>query len=197
MQNLADRLDRPGAVSEARYGPEGTGQRLERICALTLKARTRPLMDQHLLIASNVFWILTPNTSELKRLVNFGSRLLGPPVPRTPITQERHRKMTYAMDLPTAVLAFRDNHPAAVTIPAGGIVELSGPAEDDRFSAVSVNDEQFHMFASDLADRGKQIEAVANAENVIEPNEKALAHGTRSSERGRDKPKCPERPEHA
>ena len=91
--------------------------------------------------------------------------------------------MTYRIDLPTMVLAFRDNHEAAVTIPAGAIVEVIGPAEDDRFSVVSVNDERFHMFASDLADRGKQIEAVANADNFIEPNEKGSAHGTLTNER--------------
>ncbi|MGD1096243.1 MAG: hypothetical protein ABSB35_30155 [Bryobacteraceae bacterium] len=94
--------------------------------------------------------------------------------------------MTYRIDLPTMVLAFRDNHEAAVTIPAGTILDVIGPAEDDRFVVVSVDDEQFHMFASDLADRGKQIEALANADNVIEPNEKGSAHGTPSNERRRN-----------
>ena len=33
------------------------------------------------------------------------------------------------MHLPTMVLAFKDNHQAAVTIPAGQIVDVIGPAE--------------------------------------------------------------------
>ena len=65
--------------------------------------------------------------------------------------------------LPILVLAFKDNHQAAVTIPAGEIVDVIGPAEDDRFVVVSVNNEQFHVFASDLADRGKPVKTVTKA----------------------------------
>jgi hypothetical protein len=68
--------------------------------------------------------------------------------------------MTYRIDQPTMVLAFKDNHQAAVTIPAGKIIQVNGPAEDDRFVVVSVDGEQFHVFASDLANHGKKIEAV-------------------------------------
>jgi hypothetical protein len=74
--------------------------------------------------------------------------------------------MTYRINLPVLVLAFKDNHQAAVTIPAGHIVEVIGPAEDDRFVVVSVNDEQFHVFASDLADRGTQIKSVTKARSA-------------------------------
>jgi hypothetical protein len=51
------------------------------------------------------------------------------------------------------VLAFRSNHQAAVTIPAGKIVEVAGSAEDDRFVVITVDGEQFHAFATDLVDR--------------------------------------------
>lgn len=55
------------------------------------------------------------------------------------------------------VLAFKDNHQLAVTIPEGSTVEVIGPAEnDDRSLVLSVNDEPFHAFASDLADGAQQ-----------------------------------------
>ena len=45
--------------------------------------------------------------------------------------------MTYRLDRPMMVLAFKDNHQAATTIPAGQVVELIGPAKDDRFFVIS------------------------------------------------------------
>ena len=72
--------------------------------------------------------------------------------------------MAYRMQLPMMVLAFKDNHQAAVTIPAGKIVYLIGPAEfDDRFVVISVDGEEFHAFASDLADRAKEVRKAAKA----------------------------------
>lgn len=68
--------------------------------------------------------------------------------------------MTYRLDLPTSALAFKGNHQVATMIPAGQIVDVIGPAEDDRFVVVTSNGERFHLFAVDLADRGKQIEPV-------------------------------------
>jgi len=71
--------------------------------------------------------------------------------------------MTYRMQRPTMVLAFKDNHQAAVTIQQGQIIDLIGPVDgDDRFMLVSVNGEHFHVFASDLADRGKMIKRVSH-----------------------------------
>jgi len=70
--------------------------------------------------------------------------------------------MTYRIDLPTMVLAFKDNHQAAVTIPEGQIIDVIGPPVESRFFVVNVNGEQFHVFASDLADRGKLIRAVVS-----------------------------------
>lgn len=61
--------------------------------------------------------------------------------------------MLHRLSRATMVLALRDNHQAAVTIPAGKIVDVAGSAEDDRFVIVTVDGEQFHAFASDLADR--------------------------------------------
>ena len=55
------------------------------------------------------------------------------------------------------VLAFRDNHRAAVTIPAGEIFKVVGPAQDDRFVVVDVKGEQFLVFECDLKYRGKPI----------------------------------------
>jgi hypothetical protein len=58
------------------------------------------------------------------------------------------------------VLAFKDNHQLAVTVPAGRTVEIIGPAEnDDRFLVLSTNDEQFHAFASDLEERAERVPA--------------------------------------
>ena len=75
-------------------------------------------------------------------------------------SQQMPTKITYRIELPTMVLAFRDNHQSAVTIPTGQIIEVIGPAEDERFVVVSMGDEQFHIFASDLETRATQIKAV-------------------------------------
>ena len=71
--------------------------------------------------------------------------------------------MTFRIDLPLLGLAVKENQVVAVAIPAGQMVELIGPVGDDRFVVVSVNDGQFHVLASDLADRGIQIESAAKA----------------------------------
>ena len=66
--------------------------------------------------------------------------------------------MHYRFSQPIMVLAFEDNHQLAVSVPAGQIVDVIGPAEnDDRFLLLNVNDEPFHAFASDLADGIEQI----------------------------------------
>lgn len=69
--------------------------------------------------------------------------------------------MSYRNHQSVLVLAVKNNHEAAATIPAGQVIEVIGPAEDDRFMVVRVNSEQFHVFASDLADRARKIKAVA------------------------------------
>jgi|GEM_PF-2950982 len=66
--------------------------------------------------------------------------------------------MRYRIHLPTMVLASRDNHEAAVTIPAGTIIDVIGSVEsDDRFVAIRSGDELFHIFASDLASRADRV----------------------------------------
>ncbi|MBZ5677824.1 MAG: hypothetical protein LAP61_26555 [Acidobacteriia bacterium] len=66
--------------------------------------------------------------------------------------------MQYLLTLPMMVLAFKDNHQAAVTIPAGTLIEVVGAVEgDDRFLLVRADDGQFHIFASDLADRANPV----------------------------------------
>jgi hypothetical protein len=68
--------------------------------------------------------------------------------------------MQFRFNHPIMVLAFEDNHQLAVSIPVGQIVEVIGAAEnDDRFLVLSVNDEPFHAFASDLADGAEQVSA--------------------------------------
>ncbi len=58
------------------------------------------------------------------------------------------------------VLAFKDNHEAAVTMPEGTIFELNGSAPNDyRFVIVTFNGERVRMFASDLPDRAREIKA--------------------------------------
>jgi hypothetical protein len=55
------------------------------------------------------------------------------------------------------VLAFKDNHYAAVNVPAGEIFDVIAPAEDDRFVVVDVKGHQSLVFDSDLKGRGKPV----------------------------------------
>lgn len=61
----------------------------------------------------------------------------------------------YRATSPMMVLAFRDNHQNAVTIPAGEAFEVVGPAQDDRFIVVEVDGDEFLIFESDLRECGK------------------------------------------
>ena len=65
--------------------------------------------------------------------------------------------MFYRTSLPLMVLAFKDNHDAAVTVPAGQVIDVSGSANDDRFLVVEVDGEEFHMFETDLRERTRLI----------------------------------------
>jgi len=60
--------------------------------------------------------------------------------------------MRYQTHLPTIALEYRDNHHAAVTIPAGKMINLVGQAEDG-FLVVEVDGEQLRILESDLMDR--------------------------------------------
>jgi hypothetical protein len=53
------------------------------------------------------------------------------------------------------VLAFRDNHRAAVAVRPGEILEVIGLAQDDRFVIVSIKGEEFLVFESDIRTRGE------------------------------------------
>jgi hypothetical protein len=53
------------------------------------------------------------------------------------------------------VLAFRDNHHAAVTIPAGEVFDVIGPSTDDRFIVISIKGEELLVFESDVKERGE------------------------------------------
>ena len=74
-----------------------------------------------------------------------------------PMPLPTERKMRYRVDRPMLCLAFRDNHHAAVTIQAGKVFEVVGPAQDDRFVVVDIGGEQFLVFVSDLTDYGKPV----------------------------------------
>jgi hypothetical protein len=74
-----------------------------------------------------------------------------------PMPLPTERKIRYRVDRPMLCLAFRDNHHAAVTIQAGKVFEVVGPAEDDRFVVVDIGGEQFLVFVSDLTDYGKLV----------------------------------------
>lgn len=90
------------------------------------------------------------------------------------------RRPRYRVERPILCLAFRDNHHAAVTIQANQVVEVIGPAEDDRFAVVEVNGDQFLVFDSDLKDFGKL---------VLHPPHKlrlGVASSGRNSRRGQD-----------
>ena len=66
--------------------------------------------------------------------------------------------MKYRINLPTMVLASKDNHQAAVTIQAGTNIEVIGPVEnDERFLVIKAGNEEFHIFASDLAARAERV----------------------------------------
>jgi len=61
--------------------------------------------------------------------------------------------MRYQTHRPTIALALRDDHLAAVTIPAGKLMNIVGEGEDARFLVVEVDGEQLQIFESDLIDR--------------------------------------------
>ena len=76
------------------------------------------------------------------------------------VQNQRSFGMRYRLVLPAMVLAFKDNHEAAVTMPEGTIFELNGSAPNDyRFVIVTFNGERVRMFASDLPDRAREIKA--------------------------------------
>jgi hypothetical protein len=62
--------------------------------------------------------------------------------------------MRCRLNAPLMVLAYRDNHQAATTVPAGQTVDVLGPDHDDRFSIISVDGEEFLAFEGDLLERG-------------------------------------------
>jgi hypothetical protein len=64
----------------------------------------------------------------------------------------------YRLNQPIMVLAFTDNHQLAVTVPKGKVIQVVGQVDNDnRFLVVDVGDEQFHIFASDLAEGAEQV----------------------------------------
>jgi hypothetical protein len=67
----------------------------------------------------------------------------------------------YRLNQPMMVLAFKDNHQLAVTVPVGKIVDVSGPVEgDDRF-LVKRERRAVPCLRSDLADRAERVLADA------------------------------------
>lgn len=62
--------------------------------------------------------------------------------------------MRCRLNAPLLALAWRDNHRAAVTIPAGRIIDVLRHAEDERFSVVGFEGEELLALESDLLARG-------------------------------------------
>lgn len=83
--------------------------------------------------------------------------------------QDQGRRIVYRANLPVMVLAFMDNHYAAVNIPAGGVFEVIGPAEDDRFVLVDVKGQKFLVFDSDLKCRCKPVHTRSVAAHASMP----------------------------
>ena len=65
--------------------------------------------------------------------------------------------MRCRLNAPLMVLAYRDNHQAATTIPAGKTIDVLDLDQDDRFSIVSVDGERFLAFETDLLERGTML----------------------------------------
>ena len=65
--------------------------------------------------------------------------------------------MRYRVTHPLMVLAFKENHDAAVPVPPGRIIEILGADIDDRFTRVRVDKEEFLVFESDLKKQGTYL----------------------------------------
>lgn len=65
--------------------------------------------------------------------------------------------MQHSLSASLMVLALNGDHQAAVTIPAGKIVDVTRSDGDDRFVVITVEGEQFHAFASDLSDKAYHV----------------------------------------
>ena len=63
----------------------------------------------------------------------------------------------YRATFPIMVLAFNDNHEAAVSIPPSVVFEVVGQAQDDRFAIVNVKGEEFLVFDTDLRRHGVRV----------------------------------------
>lgn len=66
-------------------------------------------------------------------------------------------RIRYRATFPIMVLAFNDNHEAAVCIPPAEVFEVVGRAQDDRFSIVNVRGEEFLVFDTDLKRHGVPV----------------------------------------
>jgi len=73
----------------------------------------------------------------------------------------RRDPMMHRLSDALMVLALKGNHQAAITIPAGKIIDVMGSGGDDRFVIITLESEQFHAFAADIADRARQVKAAA------------------------------------
>jgi len=74
--------------------------------------------------------------------------------------------MRCRLNAPLMVLAYRDNHQAATTIPAGRTIDILGPDQDDRFSIIGVNGQKFLAFEDDVRERGTAL--IRQEEETVE-----------------------------
>jgi len=80
------------------------------------------------------------------------------------------------LNAPLMVLAYRDNHQAAVTVPAGRTIDVLRQDQDERFCVIRVDGEEFLAFESDLLGRGPlNVRRQAQTQNVSPRTRRASA----------------------
>jgi hypothetical protein len=67
------------------------------------------------------------------------------------------KKILYRASHPLMVVAFRDNHHAAVAARPGDILEVIGVAQDNSFVIVSIKGEEFLALESDIRTTGELL----------------------------------------
>ncbi len=64
------------------------------------------------------------------------------------------------------LLAFGDNHDAALPALPGRVIQVRDLPEDERFVVVTIDGQEFHAFASDLQDSCEPVTQPASPERA-------------------------------
>jgi hypothetical protein len=103
-------------------------------------------------------WVLIPGGMIMKAATSAWAKVCKHSMPDSVgQTAQPNEKMLYRASHSIMVLAFRDNHHAAVAVLPGDILEVIGPAQDDRFLIVSIKGEEFLVFESDIRTKGELL----------------------------------------